>query len=143
MRNTENGDLAYRFEVEICGDVWGVKRTLALVNRIEGRFGALDPLARRLAQNAVEVRELAYLLETLIEDARMSVGKPSRTAIEQWVLSKGSAYVSKSLGYELLLIVSGNDVLQKVLDTKMGLGARKDGPVGPFVPTAVSSGVTG
>jgi hypothetical protein len=139
----DNADLAYGYEQPMCGDVWAIRRTLALVNRIEGRFGAITPLVRRLEHSALGVQELAHLLWTLVEDAPASQGVPKRAAIEQWVIATGVAAISRPLARELLLFVAGNDVLKLVMDSRMGTAPAKEGPVGPFATMAASTGASG
>ncbi len=132
-------DLAYEITLDVAGRTFLVRREFGLVRKIEARFGALDPLARRLELAAVTQIDLVDLVGLLLDGQS---GKPSRGDIAAWVFDAGSHKVSKSLAPEMLHLVMGNDLLRAMAARRPRRDVGEDETGGPFVPAAASTGRT-
>lgn len=138
----ENADLAYDLEVPCAFGTVMVPRTLALVKRIEQSFGPIGHLSAKLEHYGLPLSQLAFLISELHADLPQSDGPPTRKENEEWLFRDGIHKPSKALAAEVMTLVMGNEVLAKVIARKKGLTAGND-VVGPFVPAAGSSGLTG
>ena len=138
----ENADLAYDLEVPCAFGTVAVPRTLALVKRIEQSFGPIGQLSAKLEHYGLPLAQLAFLVSELHADLPASDGPPSRKENEEWLFREGIHKASKALAAEVMTLVMGNEVLAKVIARKRGLTNGSD-VVGPFAPTAASSGHTG
>ena len=138
-----NADLAYDLSVP-CGDYdYHVPRTLGLVKRIEQVFGAIEPLQNRLDKCDLPLVQLAYLIDILLADVPAHEDRPKRAAIESWLFAYGIHRPSRKLAQEIITLIMGNEILDRIIATKRGLTAAEGQVVGPFAPTAASSGRIG
>lgn len=138
-----NADLAYEIAVECCGRTFHVPRSLALVRRVEGAFGACDAFANRVDAFRATLGEVAYLIDVLLYDVPSSLGRPSRDDVEAWLFETGIHRPSKKLATELMTLIMGNDVLAEVIAKKRAPTQQKAPVRSPFVPVAASNGPTG
>ena len=134
-----SADLAYGFPVEVAGRRFEVRREFGLVRRIEARFGAVDPLARRMELGAVTQMELIDLLGLLVEG---HAGAPSRAEIGAHVFESGTHAIARRYAGDLLTLVMGNDILRAMAARRPRRDVPEDETGGPFVPTAASTGPT-
>lgn len=138
----DSDDAAYPLTIAACGEEFFVARSLDLVRRIEGAFGAIHPLSNRLKSYAVPLRDMAVLLDLMLADVPGSEGRPTRKAIEEWLMAAGIHVPSLKLADEVLHLIIGNEMLEKIVVRKK-TAAPREGAVAPFAPTAVWPGPTG
>lgn len=134
-----SADFAYEFTLDVAGRTFLVRREFGLIRKIEARFGAIDPLARRLEAAAVTQMELIDLYGLLLDGQD---GKPSRADLGAWVFETGTHIVAKPLAFQLLHLVMGNDLLRAMAARRPRRDVPEDESGGPFVPTAASTGLT-
>lgn len=102
-------------EIEVCGEVYLVRRTHDLLRRIEQRFGALLPLAGRVERMDVRQAELALIFEEVM---RGNPEAPPRAGIERWIWDEGTPKVVKGLARLLYELPIGNRTLRLLEDEK-------------------------
>lgn len=131
------GDLSLR----VCGRELEVPRSLALLRRVEGNFGAVYPLCTRLTAGGVTFDELVRLYGQLLHQVP---GAPSRDAIESWVFREGGTLAAqKALAMPLFTLVMSDAEVREIWRRQEGL-PRDDGEEegsGPFSRAAASTGL--
>lgn len=149
-----NGDLAYFLAIPACDAVYEITRTAAILRRVEARFGAIDPLSRRLERADVTQAELLGLIVTLLDDVPDSHDppRPTRDAVSDWLFIAGTHAVSRQLAGQVFTLIMGNDALTAELRMREhkrqldGKAASSDAagaagvPAGPFVSAAAPIG---
>ena len=138
-------DLLRPAEIEVCGDVWEIRRTLDLARRVEQRLGAIPTLARRMLAYDVTVDQLVVLYGEILRGAEDG---PGRDDIADWIWrSKGSWAAQAELAPFVQELVIGYDKLvalqeQKAMAAGGGPANPRPRPSEAAGPTASSTGPT-
>lgn len=106
----------YDAEVIVCGDVVFFRRTMALLRRIEQRFGGSAALYRQLDAGAVTIRQMTGIYEELV---RGMDGGPSVAEIEAWVFARGVFETGKALQKVIGELAVGSDAMRAYEDRRM------------------------
>ena len=128
-------DLLRPAEIDICGAVWEIRRTLDLTRRIEQRLGAIPPLARRMIDHDATVEQLVVIYAELLRGA---AAPPSRDDIADWIWrQKGSYAAMAELAPFVQSLVVGYDRLVELQEHKaMAAGG---GPPNPHQRPAAAA----
>lgn len=134
-----SADFAYEIALDVAGRTYLVRRSFDLIRRIEARFGALDPFARRLELAAVTQMEIIDLHLIMLSG---QIGAPSRGDLAEWVFASGTHRPARAVSAEMLHLIMGNDILRAMAARRPRRDVPEDETGGPFVPTAASTGHT-
>lgn len=131
------GDL----QIACAGRTFDVPRSLSLLRRVEGSFGAVFPLCHRLSSAALTFDELVRLYGILLH---LIPEAPSRDAIEAWVFREGGTRAAqRTLAMPLFTLVMSDAETREIVRRQDGLPPDEPeaGARGPFSPTAGSTGL--
>ncbi len=133
------GDV-YDLEIACCGETVFVRRSHALMRRLEQAGGPLQPLAERLAVGNITQAEVARIYRLLLDEQRVG---PTPEAIEAWVFEVGTAVAARAIATDVLSFVMGNQMLRRLTEAqRRETGAvapepgEDDQQRGPFSPVA-------
>lgn len=132
----------YDGEIVVCAETYVYRRSHDLLRRVEQRFGALLPLARRAEAFALTQQEAAGVLEELLKGDPQ---RPSRLDLERWVWEEGSPAVCRPLAKLLYELLVGNRQLRLLEEEKrIAAGEQRDRqaaarPTGPGAAPAPES----
>lgn len=144
-----DADLAYGLSVPVPPErghgegVIQIPRSLDVLRRVESRFGAIDPLARRLDVAAVTQAELSSLIVTLLAGVGADADVPPRGEIDAWLFEAGTHAIAKRLSFELFAMVMGAEALAaqlRLMRTAKPAAKGEPDDDRPFVMTAGSTG---
>lgn len=110
-------------ELTICGEPYYFKRGHELLRRIEQRFGALIPLARRIETLSATQAELAAIYEEIVRGG--GPDRPGRADLERWVWDEGTPKVSTPLARIIYELPIGNRTLRLLEEEKRTTAAEQ------------------
>lgn len=138
-------DLLRPAEIDICGSVWEIRRTLDLARRIEQRLGSIPGLVRRMLAQDVTIDQLVTIYAELLRGAE---GAPGRDEIAEWLWRTKGSYPAMAemapfvqelvIGYERLIEIQE----QKAMAAGGGPANPRPRPREAADPTASSTGPT-
>lgn len=136
-------DLDYDLVFECCGERWFVKRSMALLKRLEQAFGPIDPLSRRLDSGHVTSIELVLAYHLLLHGEAHA---PSRQDIEAWIGEQGIHKPSRAISGQVFSLIMGNEELARMAAAEEAKAARRRSEAqtpGPFDLTGAPTSATG
>jgi hypothetical protein len=123
--------------------VWFVRRSHAMIRRVEQQFGPAIAVARRLDTGDIAQDDLAMLLTALLADHAEA---PRLDAVRAWLLDAGTITPAKALCVPVaMLTMSRQEIaaLRALVAERMADARKSEGDeTGPFSPTAASTGPT-
>ena len=100
---------AHDAELPACGEMFRVRRTLALTRHMEQIAGALWPLSMRLKRAEITQADLTLLYEAAL---RGEDGAPKRSDLALWIHEQGTHKPALMLAGLVASLVMGNDALR-------------------------------
>lgn len=130
----------YDAEVTVCGDVVFLRRSMALMRRLEQRFGPLPTLFRSLNAADVTQQMLTGIYEELV---RGMDGAPSVPTIAAWVWEEGSYRCATDLARLIGELTVGARQLRAYEDKRMAeaeeAGQNPTRPASPATPETTTA----
>ena len=106
----------YDAQLDVCGEIYFLRRTMAMLRRVEQRFGPLTTLFRALeASNATQ----STICDLYLELIRGADDMPDKAKVAAWVYEQGSWACCRALALFVANMAVGSAQLRALEDRKM------------------------
>jgi len=105
----------YDLEIEVAGETYFIRRSHALMRRLEQAAGPLQALAERLDAATITQADLARIYRVLLDDERVV---PSAAAIDAWLFEIGTRAAAKAIALDVMSLTAGNKVLRALSEAE-------------------------
>lgn len=105
----------YDLEIEVCGETFFIRRSHALMRRLEQVAGPLQALGAKLEAADITQADLVRVYVVLLDDEKVA---PTRAAIEAWVFDKGTAVAARAIALDIFSLTAGNQILRALTEAE-------------------------